>query len=80
MLGEVQVSQFLDATNPHFCIDKDARKRVFPFVINERIGNVLSERTCCSFGGVRCKSPGIKFMHGRIPGDFLRPSLIFRIR
>ena len=30
---------------PRFSIDKDGRERVFPFVINKRIREVLSERT-----------------------------------
>ena len=64
--------------NPRFSIDKDARKQVFHFVVNERICKVLSERTRCSFGGALYKSLGIKVMHGRIPGDFLKPSLAFQ--
>ena len=52
---------------------------MFLFVINERMRKVLSQRTRCSLGGVLSESPGIKVMHGRIPGDFVKPSLIFRI-
>ena len=39
----------------------------------------FSEWIQCLFGGALYKSQGIKVMHGRIPGDFLKPSLIFRI-
>ena len=47
--------------------------------MEEYIRKVLSDRTRCSFGDALYKSPGIKVMHGRIPGDFLKTSLIFQI-
>ena len=63
--------------NSRFSVDKDVPKRVFLFVINERIRKVLSERTQYSFGGALYKSSGIKLiMHGRIPVKFEDHSLI----
>ena len=65
--------------NPRFSIDKKARKRVLLFVMNERLRKVLSEKTRCSLEDALYKSPDIKVMHGRVSGNFLKPSLILRI-
>ena len=56
--------------------DKDARKRVF---FCHRWENKRIKFLGCSIGDALYKSPGIKFMHGRIPRDFVKPLLIFRI-